>query len=312
MKLKELSQEQRLRLKEIRNEYVSKFLTHRKIDRTNAEEAIRFVYCELLKKEMPKIFVVKSPMAAQKLANKLKGTERKYYPFGTWLTYGWASSYAYYDTFVEFGILPQEKFPKYHKLRKFVDSGIEFTIEFEKAIIITQPALYYKKSGRSLHCTDGPAALWEDGYAQFYINGRRMPKWIFEKHKKGELTKNDFIKEENEDVKAGIYEIVESSGEGSMLEFLGATETDRDLVTHGNGDIEELVLYKTKEKFKEETDLKGNSNVPLAWLRMICPSTGTRYLIPTDSSFDNCIEAAKYHRPSQVPTKLQYKWMSRN
>lgn len=135
-----------------------------------------------------------------------------------------------------------------------------------------------------------------------------MPKEIFS----GKITKEHFIKEESEDIKAGIYEIIESKGEGSMLEFLGAKEIDKQTFIHANGDLEEMVLYKTKEKFKEEEDLNGNSPSPLAWLKMQCPSTGTRYLIPSDGSFTNCIDAAKFHRPNEVPKEIEYTWNSRN
>lgn len=134
-----------------------------------------------------------------------------------------------------------------------------------------------------------------------------MPEWIF-----GEVTKEQFINENDEDVKAGIYEVMESKGEGTMLSFLGAKEVDKQTVVHGDSSIEELTLYKTTERFKEEEDLNGNSPCPLAWIKMICPSTSTTYLIPTDSSFNNAIDAAKFARPTIVPQELEYNWLQRN
>lgn len=251
-------------------------------------------------------------MAMQKLANKLKGTEKKYYATGTYMTIYWASFYAYYDTFVDFGIITEEKFPKYFKLRKFIESNIFMTIEFEKAIIICEKPIYIKKNERGMHCLTGPAIMWADGYCQFYINGRCMPQWIYEKNRTNTLTKEDFMKENNEDVRAGIYEIIENKGEGSMLNFLGAEEIDKKTIVHNNGDLEELTFYKTKEKYKMETDLNGKSPAPLAWLKLKCPSTYTIYLIPSDGSFNNCIDAAKYHRPASVPKEVEYNWSQRN
>jgi len=138
-----------------------------------------------------------------------------------------------------------------------------------------------------------------------------MPELIFEKANNNSLIKTDFINETNEDVRGGIYEIIESKGEGEMMKFLDAVEVDRKTIKHAHGD-EEFILYKTKEVFNEEEDLNGNSPAALAWLKMTCPSTGQNYLIPTDSSFNDCIEAAKYHRPNEIPKELDYFWNSRN
>lgn len=307
MKITTLSPQQKYRLKEIKEESINKFLTFSEIDEQKSVKVIAFVY-SLLKKECPKIYRVKSPMAAQHLANKWKGTEKMFYSFGTFLSINWASFYAYYEAWREFGIIDIKKFPKYFALREFMDCGIFSTIEFDKAIIIVEKPIVLNRSNGRMHCTTGPAIKWSDGYCQYFINGRAMPKRIFE----STITKKDFINEDNEDIKAGIYEIMEAKGEGTMLEFLGAKEIDRKQFVHAGGEIEEMILYKTKERFQEETDLNGKSGVPLAWLKMSCPSTGTNYLIPSDSSFSNCIDAAKYHRPNEVPSKLDYLWNSRN
>lgn len=307
MKLTALTEQQKSRLKEIKDHYIEKFLTFSEIDKPKSIKLITFVY-GLIKKECPKIYQVSSPMAAQQLANKWKGTTKKFYTFGSYLTINWASVYAYYDAWVEFGIITKDKFPKYFALREFSDCGIFSTIEFDKAIIVIEKPIFIKRFNGRMHCVDGPAIKWRDEYCQYFINGRAMPKRIFE----STITKDDFIKEENEDIKAGIYEIMEGKGEGTMLEFLGAKEIDRHQFVHESGELEEMILYKTKEKFAEETDLNGKSGVPLAWLKMSCPSTGTNYLIPSDSSFSNCIDAAKFHRPNEVPTKIDYLWNSRN
>lgn len=311
MKLAKLTEDQRKIVKANKKKFVDKFLNSEKIDKKNAVQCIAFIY-SLIKREMPKIYKVDNPLKAQLLANQLKGTKNTYYSFGSYLTIYWASFYAYYETFVDLGILTKEKFPKYFELRKFIDSNIFLTIEFEKAIIICEKPIHCLKNENGLHSLTGKAIQWEDGYGQYYINGRRMPSWIFEDFLSGSLTREKFMKEQNEDIRAGIYELIESKGEGLMLEFLGATEIDKQQFVHANGELEEMTLYKTKEKFKEEEDLNGKSPAQLAWLRMSCPSTGQNYLIPSDSSFNNCVDAAKFHRPTEVPKELEYTWHSRN
>src|ERR1700761_7892914 len=109
MKLTQLTSEQKARLKEIKEEYVKKAITFQPINKEKARRVIDFVYA-LGKRRPPTIFKVSSPYAAQKMANKLKGTKNKFYSFGTYLGIGYQSFYAYYDTFVEFGILSKEKF----------------------------------------------------------------------------------------------------------------------------------------------------------------------------------------------------------
>jgi hypothetical protein len=179
-------------------------------------------------------------------------------------------------------------------------------------VVSKYPKKVHRNENNDMHRTDGPAIEWGfstditkfDGY---YVNGRNMPQWIF-----GEVTKEQFINETNEDIKAGIYEVIEAKGEGTMLNFLGATEVDKQSVVHGDGSVEELILYKTTERFKEEEDLNGKTNVPLAWIKMCCPSTGTKYLIPSDSSFNSAMDAAKFARPTIVPQELEYTWLQRN
>lgn len=311
MKLKSLTDSQRARLSEIKDEYIQSFLEYKQINMEVLIPLIKFVY-SLIKKEMPKIIIANSPMHGQRIANELCKTKSKYYSFGSYLTIGWASLYAWFDTFVEFGIITQDKFPKYFTLRKIKEAGIYSTIEFDTAIIIIKrPIEIHRQNGR-LHSLVGPAILWEDGYCQYYINGRNMPRIIFEKFKSSALTKEMFLSEQNEDIRAGIYELIESKKEGAMLEFLDADEIDRKTINHKNNEHEEFILYKTKQKFNGEEDLNGRSPAPLAWLKMSCPSTGQNYLIPTDGSFSNCLDAAKYHRPEIVPQNLEYAWNQRN
>lgn len=307
MKLKTLTKEQKSLLKRNKDKYIAKFLNNDKINIPIALEVIEFVY-SLIKKPMPKVYLASNPLKAQHMANKLKGTTKAYYSFGTFLGAWYAGWYSWVETYIDLGIITEEKFPKYFKLRKFIDSNVFYTIQFDKAIIIVpKPIEIYRVNGK-LHNPSGMAIKWEDGYGQYYINGRCMPKWIFEK----QFSREDFIKEQNEDTKAGMYEIMESKGEGTMLTFLGAKEIDRQSFVHKNGEVEEMVLYRTDEKFIGEEDLKGNTPAPLAWLKMSCASTSQVYLIPSDGSFKTCIEAAKFHRPDEVSDKVNYEWDSRS
>ena len=199
----------------------------------------------------------------------------------------------------------------------YLKSNIYSAIFSELVCVVSKyPQKIHRNTDGLLHNLDGNAVEWnsisvETKFDCYYINGRNMPSWIFDKFKNNQLQKEDFLNEENEDIKAGIYELIESKGEGSMLTFLNAIEVDRKTIPHEYGE-EEFILYKTKEKFNEEVDLNGNSPSELAWLKMTCPSTGSNYLIPSDASFNDCVTAAKYHRPIFVPEDIPYYWNSRN
>jgi hypothetical protein len=239
MKLQSLTIEQKNRLKQIKNEYVKKAITFQEIDKQKSINAIGFVY-SLIKKQMPKIYKVSSPFFAQKLANKLKGTEKIFYQFGTYLTIYWQSFYAFYDTFVEFGIIG-DKFDKYQKLKQVTDTGIFSTIEFENAIIICEKPIICHKNENGMHCTTGPAIKWRDGYCQYYINGRKIDKQLFNKCLSGEVTQSEFLDEQNDERRSAMYMIL---GEEKIMNLLCAELVDETTVVHDNGEVEKIGFYR--------------------------------------------------------------------
>lgn len=302
MKLIKLSPLQKSRLKEIKEAYVKKALTFQEIDDKKALEVIRFVY-SLGKREMPKVFKVCSPYAAQKLANKLKGTKNKFYSFGSYMTIGYQSWYAYYDTFIEFGILPPEKFERYHQLRQIVDTGIFLTIEFQYAVIICEKPVFCKKNDKGMHCIDGPAIKWRDGYEQYHINGRRIEKAWAKKCLSEQVTQHEFLSETNDEKRSAAYLLL---GEEKMMKLLEAQLVDEVSITHENGETETIGYYKTKKS------LNTFKRKPYAWRKVICPSTGTSYLTPTNPDLKSAMDVAKFHRPDFVPSNIPYSWFSRS
>jgi hypothetical protein len=75
---------------------------------------------------------------------------------------------------------------------------------------------------------------------------------------------------------------------------------------------ETITLYRTKQSFRGISDpLKPNSTKnKLAWIRFVCPSTGTNYMIYTSPSFKKAIDAAKHARAFQINT--EYTWNYRS
>ena len=220
-----------------------------------------------------------------------------------WSNFGWVS---FYDYFTRIGVINHEDFNQY---KDIIQSNVFETFEFENAVFAVQPPSEINRNENGqLHSVSGHALSFKDGSKFYYINGREIDKELID----GEITKERFLTEENEDIRGAIFEIVEAKGEGSMMDLLEAYEYATETIHHANGEEEVLTLYRTKETFAELQDIKGNEDVPLCWLRLVCPSTGQNYLISTDASFTTPTEAAKYHRPEEVPFELGYSWLSRN
>lgn len=303
MKLKKLTTEEKDLLKSNKKKFVSKFLNNEKINKEKSISVIKFVY-SLIKKEMPKIYKVGDPLSAQKLANQLKGTKNKYYSFGTYLTIYWASFYAYYETYVDLGIITKEKFPKYFKLRDFIESNIFMTIEFDKAIIIIEKPMVCLKNENGLHNINGKAIEWENGYGQYYVNGRCIPEKYFKSISDQTFKIDDFLSETNEEKKSVCISLIqEKFGDEYLVNFFRQYLSEID-----------TFVDKKDEKYLEGTTKGMNVGVytlfkgiingeNIAYVRCYCPSTDRMFFLGVDSAHNNAKDAiASLYR---IPEKLK-------
>lgn len=193
----------------------------------------------------------------------------------------------------------------------YMKSGVYSAIFSELLCVVSKyPKKVYRNDQFRLHNTRGVAVEW--GYTEektqfwcYYINGRNIPKAVFEKALAGDVTKDDFMNEKNDEIKGAINEIL---GQEKMLKMLGAKIVNAGTFTHGNGEIEEVKLYKTTERFPEL------DNQPLAWVEFACPSTGSRYLIDVEPKYNDAREAAIATSPffqNGINSVDDYKWDER-
>lgn len=303
MKLTKLTKEQLELLEANRERFVNKFLNNEKIDEATTVELVGFIY-SMIEKPMPKIFKASNPLQAQLIANELNGTKNTFYSFGTYLTIYWSSFYSYYETFVDLGIITEEKFPKYFKLRKFIESNIFLTIEFEGAIIVCEKPTICKKSSSGLHCVDGPAIQWEDGYGQYYVNGRNLSEKHFKSISDKTFKMEDFIKEENEEQKSTCIALMqEKYGDEYLVNFFREHLKEVD-----------TFIDKKDEKYLKGTTggmnvgvytlFKGNiNNEKIAFVRCYCPSTDRMFFLGVGSEHNSAKDAiASLYR---IPSKLK-------
>jgi hypothetical protein len=170
---------------------------------------------------------------------------------------------------------------EFEKYKNIVKSGVFSCYPYNNCLFVIQPpvSVLLNTQGR-LHSTEGPAVKFRDGASSYFINGRSVPAWIFEK--KERITKNMFLNEENTETKAAIYEVL---GQKRMMEMLGAQRVHTSEIQHANGETETVELLKTRDKFPETGD------EPFAWVKVTCPSTGTNYLLGVESKYENAAEA---------------------
>ena len=177
-------------------------------------------------------------------------------------------------------------------------------IQFDGMCIVSDmPTKINRDESGRLHSTNEAAVEFKDGFAMNFIHGRFIQPEFFGKCIAGKYTFEEYIKEQNDEMRSAAYEIM---GAEKMLTFLNASLVDECSIVHKNGDVENISIYKTKQR------LNKVKNEPYAWIKRICPSTGTTYLTPTNPAFDKAIEAAKFHRPEFVPASVDYSWYSRS
>lgn len=150
-----------------------------KPNKRKAEAAMARAYRERgLKPPKTKIWVV-SPLEGLQKVNELSGTKNKWYPpiCGAQEIY-WLGHW----TFVKerFGLeckadpTPQMDYIKY---------GGGWYWPFEDVVVMAERPEVLKLDNESrLHCEDGPAVSWRDGYKLYYWHGTKVPEnWIEDK-----------------------------------------------------------------------------------------------------------------------------------
>jgi hypothetical protein len=223
----------------------------------------------------------------------------------------WSLAYFAYYNFINKELKVSGKIEKELEVfsSAYENSNIYNAIFSEALCVVSKfPKRVYRDSENRLHNPKGYAVGWgsltdQTKFECYSIHGRNIPKNIAEIALNGELTKEVFTKEQNDEYRSAWYNYL---GEEKMLDVLEATEVDRFIVTHNNDEQEVITLFKTKD------NLNTVKNKPYAWLKRICPSTGNVYLTPTNPDFKSAEESAKFHRPDWVPLSLGYHWYSRS
>jgi hypothetical protein len=211
--LTELTPEMEQIALETKNYWLDKFFSCKnRTDREKATIGINWLY-SLINKEAPEIVFVDSPHACQMVARERTG-QKTFFEFpvyGNVWDYAWIS---FYDFFYKIGLVDSEEFVKY---RDLMEANICDMVQLESLCIVSDmPTKISRDAQNRLHCEDGKAIEWADGYGQYYWRGVYVPeKWILTP----ELITNEDIKnEDNLELKRCLMEIV---GPERYYEILG-------------------------------------------------------------------------------------------
>lgn len=285
--LNELTPAQEAMMITIRDKWINKCLHDSSFDEKECRKGVEWLY-ELSGLGKPEMIVVESPQAAQVKANELMGRkpgEHVYEAFaseGAISSAGWVS---FYDFFQEIGVDLGECAENLNKIKALIMSGVYDMIQLTDVCIVVKKHDSIALLNGRMHNLDGPCIHWPDGYELYAVNGRILDSWIWTD--KANHTLERFMKLQNEEERAAMIAVL---GGEKAIKMFGAELHD---TGHGNG--ETYRLWKTKETFP------AADNNKLAWVQVVCPSTGTDYYIDVNPACVTAIEAVASTWPGETP-----------
>ncbi len=217
-KIDKLTPEQEEFAKKLADEWILRALGgDTSIDEKAMTESINWIYSKI-DKAPPTIQIFDSPKAMIEAGQKLNSSVTAGDGFGLGYDSSWV---AFYDFFDKIGLLENEDFRKY---RAFLLSGVWDTLFFESVAYVCRRMKITKKDpeGR-MHCQDGPAVAFNDGFSVYAWHGTRVPAdWIM---KKDEVDPSIALTWENIEQRRALAEII---GWARIIEKLDVKVIDED------------------------------------------------------------------------------------
>jgi len=314
--IEKLTPEQEARIEVKKDTWLRKIFNYEQLRDFNPERAgnaMKAVYRLSELDDNIDVYICSSPREAVLSYREVTGQKNENPSWGFYVgavDFGWVSFYEYFlEEFPD--IISEDVKEKFLIVVEAANAGIFMSIQMDKAVwIVKPPALIERDEELRLHSVTGPALQFEDGYSMYFVHGREVEPEIFEAIESPELARTVFKNsQDNEDLKSVIATIVKDRwGTEALLQMLEAQLYKHEHIVHSPTYEEDLYLYRTKEKFQLSNSKGEIGEYPYAWLQYTCPSTGTVYLIDTYPDYESPLEAAKFHRPAEVPFEVPYDW----
>jgi len=269
MKIENLTDEQNHQMAALATEYETISLSgdcSYKI--SEIRKGIDFIY-KMSDLKSPEIVICPSP---RDMAIESKIKKGDYFDYlGCGYDSGWT---AFYDFMQQIGV----KFDKdwgFNKWKNFIKkSGVFATVLCENvAFVCVRPSLVKRNNEGDLHCVDGPAIAWPDGYQEYALNGVWMEEEVVLTPAE-KLNPHSVLKEKNAEVRR---EIIRKIGVERYVTKVGAKVIDK------QGDYELIAI-----------DLKDGRYRP--YLKMRNPSIKTWHVEGVHPDIKTVEEAINWRR----------------
>ncbi|MCC6584506.1 MAG: hypothetical protein IT271_12450, partial [Chitinophagales bacterium] len=228
----------------------------------------------------------------------------EYSNYNGWSNFGWVS---FYDFFEQINVLDDFKFKQYKKLIK---SNCFNAYEYENFVFAIQPPVKINRDveGR-LHSVSQNAVEFADHSDYYFIHGVALKAELWNKVHDKKYTFQDFLQEENEEIKSAVLSFMEElHGSDYLFMFISENLTELDTYTdkkdeqylkgtHGGMNIGVYTLFK------------GSVNgIDLAFVRCYCPSTDRMFFLAVSAENNNAKDAiaSLYRVPKFLSQEIKY------
>jgi hypothetical protein len=220
-----------------------------------------------------------------------------------WSNFGWV---AFYDYFTQIKVILHEDFNNYQKL---IESNVFECFEFEHAVFAVKPPVHinYNEMNQP-HSISEASIVFLDGSRFYHVNGFSLTKKLFTSLKEQTYTVEEFLSENNEEVKAAVISFIqERDGEEGIYRFLQDYLNEVDTYTNKKGD-EFMEGTTNSSNLGVYTLFKGRiKTYDIAYVRCYCPSTDRMFFLgvePRHTSAKDAI-ASLYQVPSILVDKIE-------
>jgi len=282
-KLEKLTPEQEAMIPVFLKRYEDMFYKNEGVDKKACEKGIEILYDRYLNKPKPQVMYMDSFFGVQVLISILKNKgfnganlRDNYEQSSYWANigdYGWV---AFYDFIQYTGHFVKYNYEPLNDYRNLLASGLYEIHVFDGLCIVSSMPKVKQDERKGLHCEDGPAATWGDGFSMWYYHGMPIPgHWIEDK---ASITAEEIKKESNAEKRRALRDLL---GADRYYELLGGVnELDRNTDNQGH----EMVLYESRK-------IDSVVNKKIQFLEVVCPSTMRKYVLYPTRECKNVWEA---------------------
>ena len=306
-----LTDKEKCALEKHRDEWLKISLNTNPIDQKSVIQHVGDLY-ELIKKKRPPVLFCKSPLSANVLINRMqkdlpdkeiealkdkngyidtKGMVKKLKEMEYFSTFFWGQLDSYWISFYSFPVqhmgakLDQDLSEKL-AIWTNIAKHCFWWYPFENAVIASQrPTEIHLNANHRMHCIDGPAISFDDGWGLYFMNGVVMPKDIIETPA-NQITKEMLLNISNAEVRG---EAMLKVGIERVFEVL-----------------ETKILDETEDKIYALHILQmGKDDVKRPYLAMLNPSTGKTHFEGVEPSIRTVDAALTWRNKTSIrPVQL--------